>query len=267
MGLFDGRRGTDEASTAHVAMLLGAPVVLVVDARSMSRSVAALVHGFVSYDPRVRVAGVILNQVGSDTHEQMLREFLLRRRGSRSSGSSVGTTTLSPPAGTSVSYQSLNAPRLPCAMVGGCPARRGPLVRPRRDRRRWPQRAASDRRRALAASAGRRGRSARSSPLRAGEAFSFEYAEHDRDCSRRPGATVVDLRPTVDEALPGGTDVLIIGGGFPEEHAGAVRQPPLREAVARLPGRRLRRVCRPALPVPEPLTASRCAAGCPPTLR
>ena len=69
MGLFDGRRGTDEASTAHVAGLLGAPVILVVDARSMSRSVAALVHGFATYDPRVRVAGVILNMVGSDTHE------------------------------------------------------------------------------------------------------------------------------------------------------------------------------------------------------
>src|SRR5689334_25391706 len=63
MGLFDGRRGTDEASTAHVAALLGAPVILVVDARSMSRSIAALVHGFTTYDPRVRVAGVILNMV------------------------------------------------------------------------------------------------------------------------------------------------------------------------------------------------------------
>jgi cobyrinic acid a,c-diamide synthase len=59
-----------------VATLLGAPVVLVVDARSMSRSVAALVHGFASYDPRVRVAGVILNMVGSDSHERMLREAL-----------------------------------------------------------------------------------------------------------------------------------------------------------------------------------------------
>src|SRR5215212_8545895 len=50
MGLFDGRGSTEEGSTAHVAHLLGAPVILVVDASSQSTSVAALVHGFMSYD-------------------------------------------------------------------------------------------------------------------------------------------------------------------------------------------------------------------------
>ncbi|MFD6308531.1 cobyrinate a,c-diamide synthase, partial [Streptomyces sp. NPDC060223] len=77
MGLFDGAAGEGElASTAHVAKLLRAPVVLVVDASSQSRSVAALVHGFASWDPEVRVAGVILNKVGSVRHEGMLREAL-----------------------------------------------------------------------------------------------------------------------------------------------------------------------------------------------
>ncbi|GDY52635.1 hypothetical protein SVIO_032580 [Streptomyces violaceusniger] len=77
MGLFDGAAGQGElASTAHVAKLLRAPVVLVVDASSQSRSVAALVHGFASWDPEVRVAGVILNKVASDRHEAMLREAL-----------------------------------------------------------------------------------------------------------------------------------------------------------------------------------------------
>lgn len=77
MGLYDGAAGQGElASTAHVAKLLRAPVVLVVDASSQSRSVAALVHGFASWDPEVRVAGVILNKVGSDRHETLLREAL-----------------------------------------------------------------------------------------------------------------------------------------------------------------------------------------------
>ncbi|MFJ6830981.1 cobyrinate a,c-diamide synthase [Streptomyces sp. NPDC091209] len=77
MGLYDGAAGEGElASTAHVAKLLRAPVVLVVDASSQSRSVAALVHGFASWDPAVRVAGVILNKVGSERHEAMLREAL-----------------------------------------------------------------------------------------------------------------------------------------------------------------------------------------------
>ncbi|MEU9386300.1 cobyrinate a,c-diamide synthase [Streptomyces sp. NPDC048279] len=77
MGLYDGAAGEGElASTAQVAKLLRAPVVLVVDASSQSRSVAALVHGFASWDPQVRVAGVILNKVASDRHEALLREAL-----------------------------------------------------------------------------------------------------------------------------------------------------------------------------------------------
>ena len=79
MGLFDGRGSTTEGSTAHVAALLGAPVVLVVDASSMSHSVAALVHGFATYGD-VSLAGVVLNRVGSDRHEQLLREALEGRR-------------------------------------------------------------------------------------------------------------------------------------------------------------------------------------------
>ncbi|MFG2722467.1 cobyrinate a,c-diamide synthase [Streptomyces sp. NPDC048416] len=77
MGLYDGASGLGElASTAQVAKLLRAPVVLVVDASSQSRSVAALVHGFASWDPDVRIGGVILNKVGSDRHEALLREAM-----------------------------------------------------------------------------------------------------------------------------------------------------------------------------------------------
>uniref|UniRef100_A0AAU2VBA1 Hydrogenobyrinate a,c-diamide synthase n=1 Tax=Streptomyces sp. NBC_00003 TaxID=2903608 RepID=A0AAU2VBA1_9ACTN len=77
MGLYDGASGLGElASTAQVSKLLRAPVVLVVDASSQSRSVAALVHGFASWDPEVRIGGVILNKVGSDRHEALLREAL-----------------------------------------------------------------------------------------------------------------------------------------------------------------------------------------------
>ncbi|MEU5085656.1 cobyrinate a,c-diamide synthase [Streptomyces sp. NPDC021356] len=77
MGLFDGAAGQGElASTAQVAKLLRAPVVLVVDASSQSRSVAALVHGFVSWDPQVRIGGVIVNKVASDRHEALVREAL-----------------------------------------------------------------------------------------------------------------------------------------------------------------------------------------------
>ena len=69
MGLFDGRGALDEAgSTADLARTLGLPVVLVVDARGMARSIAPLVRGFADFDPAVRVAGVIANRVGSRRH-------------------------------------------------------------------------------------------------------------------------------------------------------------------------------------------------------
>lgn len=75
MGLFDGIGGaSDEGSTAQAAKLLGAPVVLVVDARGQARSVVALVKGFAEFDPEVRVAAVIFNNVASDTHGRILRD-------------------------------------------------------------------------------------------------------------------------------------------------------------------------------------------------
>lgn len=76
MGLFDGRGDTGFASTAHVAELLAAPVVLVVDAARQSRSVAAVVHGFATFEPGVRIGGVILNRIGSDRHEELCRSAL-----------------------------------------------------------------------------------------------------------------------------------------------------------------------------------------------
>ncbi len=65
MGLFDGYDGlTESGSSAEMAKWLGIPVVLVVDARSMARSAAALVHGFSRFDPGLRVCGVVFNRIG-----------------------------------------------------------------------------------------------------------------------------------------------------------------------------------------------------------
>ena len=77
MGLFDGMSGTAGfGSTADVAKLLHAPIILIIDASSMSRSVAALVHGFNTFDPEVNLQGVILNRVKSLAQEKILREAL-----------------------------------------------------------------------------------------------------------------------------------------------------------------------------------------------
>lgn len=77
MGLFDGASGTEDiASTAHIAHLLEVPVLLVLDCARLSRSVAAIAHGYRSFDPRIHIAGVILNRVGSDRHLTLLKDAL-----------------------------------------------------------------------------------------------------------------------------------------------------------------------------------------------
>lgn len=96
MGLFDGvsfshppllplKRGEEDcvdghfpdfASTAHISRLLNLPVLLVLDCSRLSASVAAIAHGFVSFDPTINVAGLILNRVGSDRHLQLLQNSL-----------------------------------------------------------------------------------------------------------------------------------------------------------------------------------------------
>ena len=80
MGLYDGAIGREGfASTAHVAGLLGAPVILVVDISASSRTVAAVVHGLATFDPAVRIAGVILNKAGSQRHATEVRQALEAR--------------------------------------------------------------------------------------------------------------------------------------------------------------------------------------------
>ena len=75
MGLFDGAAdGT--GSAASLAKMLGLPVILIIDAAKQSHSIAALVRGFRDHDPALKIAGVILNKVGSTRHEMMLRSAL-----------------------------------------------------------------------------------------------------------------------------------------------------------------------------------------------
>lgn len=76
MGLFDGAPPAGRGSSADLARQLGLPVVLVIDAARMGQSVAALAQGFARFDPALRVAGVILNRIGSARHEAMLRAAL-----------------------------------------------------------------------------------------------------------------------------------------------------------------------------------------------
>ncbi|MFF3674728.1 cobyrinate a,c-diamide synthase [Streptomyces sp. NPDC002120] len=251
MGLYDGAAGRGElASTAQVAKLLRAPVVLVVDASSQSRSVAALVHGFASFDPQVRLGGVILNKVGSDRHEVMLREALeeagmpvlgvLRRApqvatpsrhlglvpvAERRADAVAAVAALAEQVRQGCDLDALmalarTAPPLPCeawdaerALAGtrGSAPNPGPQT---------PDGLDVPGARPVVAVAG-------------GPAFTFSYAEH-AELLTAAGADVVTFDPLRDEALPAGTAGLVIGGGFPEVYAPELSaNEPLRAAVAR----------------------------------
>jgi cobyrinic acid a,c-diamide synthase len=80
MGLFDGvpkaKESQQFASTAHIARLLDLPVLLVIDCSRLSGSVAAIAHGYCSLDPGLKFAGVVLNRVGSDRHQELLQTAL-----------------------------------------------------------------------------------------------------------------------------------------------------------------------------------------------
>ncbi|MCX4991829.1 MULTISPECIES: cobyrinate a,c-diamide synthase [unclassified Streptomyces] len=267
MGLYDGAAGEGElASTAHVAKLLRAPVVLVVDASSQSRSVAALVHGFASWDPEVRVAGVILNKVGSDRHEAMLREALdasgvpvlgvLRRAPQVDTPSRhLGLVPVAERRAEAVSAVAAMAAQVAqgCdldalaalarsagALPGAAWDAAEAVELPTHDH---PTRSAGKRGPLVAAAGGEAftdhptrsaGQRAPVVAVAGGPAFTFSYAEH-AELLTAAGAEVVTFDPLRDEQLPEGTGGLVIGGGFPEVYAPELSaNEPLRKAVAEL---------------------------------
>jgi cobyrinic acid a,c-diamide synthase len=81
MGLFDGRATGPEGSSAEVAAIVQAPILLVVDVGGMSRSAAAIVQGYAHFDPTVRVAGVVLNRVGGERHYHLVKTAIEEQAG------------------------------------------------------------------------------------------------------------------------------------------------------------------------------------------
>ncbi|MYV53910.1 cobyrinate a,c-diamide synthase [Streptomyces sp. SID3212] len=247
MGLYDGASGQGElASTAQVSKLLRAPVVLVVDASSQSRSVAALVHGFASWDPEVRIGGVILNKVASDRHELLLREALdesgvpvmgvLRRTEHVSTPSRhLGLVPVAERRADAVGSMRELAGRV----RDGCDleallalARSAPPL----DVTPWgPEAEPVGSRLAQLPQPSRLSRPSRPVvAVAAGSAFTFSYAEHT-ELLTAAGADVVPFDPLRDEQLPDGTRGLVIGGGFPEVYAPELSaNEQLRKAVAEL---------------------------------
>ncbi|MEV1052835.1 cobyrinate a,c-diamide synthase [Streptomyces sp. NPDC049887] len=239
MGLYDGAAGAGElASTAQVAKLLRAPVVLVVDASSQSRSVAALVHGFASWDPEVRLGGVILNKVATDRHEALLREAL------EESGVPVlGVLRRAPAVATPSRHLGLVPVAERRSEAVDAVAAQAEQVRAGCDLEALLALARSappltgdpwDPGTALGSPAGRARDRRPLVAVAGGAAFTFSYAEHT-ELLTAAGAEVVTFDPLHDEELPAGTAGLVVGGGFPEVYAPELSaNSRLRKAVAEL---------------------------------
>lgn len=214
MGLFDGRANEGEAgSTAQIAKLLEAPVLLVQDIAKVARSAAAVTLGFRQFDPALRLAGVVLNRAGSDRHRDMIAPEITQATGLPVLGAVPRHEALEvperhlglvPDAEASLSDGQLDA--LVQVIEESCEV--SALL-------------------ALALSAG---------PLEvpeggpfAGEpaptrvriavaqdaAFSFYYQDN-LDLLVHHGAELVPFSPLTDPALPAGARGLYLGGGFPE---------------------------------------------------
>ena len=248
MGLFDGRGATAEGSTAHVAALLGAPVVLVVDASAQGRSVAALVSGFASFDPGVRLAAVILNRVGSARHEEILRDALagigmpvlgaLRRddgvaapsrhlglvpAAEREGAARQAISRLAALVTQSVDLDAVLALARTAAPLSATPGTRRALADPEIVIMVGPEAQSHDHDRAdrgCGGGASGAGGGARGAvvAVAGGAAFTFCYTE-TMELLTAAGADVVTVDPLRDAALPPGTGALVLGGGFPEVHA------------------------------------------------
>ena len=243
MGLFDGRLADGHGSTAHVAGLLGVPVVLVVDCRGQSRSVAALLHGFRSFDPATRVAAVVLNRVGSERHEAVLRAACdevglpvlgaLPRRAelavpSRHLGlvtavehGSAATAAVEAMADLVAAHVDLDAVVRLAEPIPSGPAwdPAGELAAAAPERANAAFGRSDLPNAAFAPSPGRSERPVVA--VAGGAAFTFGYAEHV-ELLAAAGLEVAVVDPLHDERLPDGTAALVLPGGFPEEHVGAL---------------------------------------------
>ena len=220
MGLYDGSRSSHEdGSTAHMAKLLKAPVILVVDAKGMSRSVAAVVCGFEQYDRELRIPGVILNRVGSRDHYEWLKQVIEEKSSARVLGYLPKDDTVRIPERHLglVTTKEHTLDRMFIRKITGLVERTIDLdllvkmaspVAPQSTVSKPAQQAPCD--------------SREHDPVRiavaSDKAFCFYYQDNF-DQLRQWGAELTCFSPLKDRALPEAVDGVYLGGGYPEVFA------------------------------------------------
>lgn len=216
MGLFDGLAGPPgrRGATADLAAHLSLPVLLVLDVSGQSQSVAAVAHGFAAYDPAVRIAGIILNKVGSERH-RTLGVDALQARGMPVVGAIPRETELALSERhlglvQASEHDDLQARLARLADVAERYLDLGAIIAMAVPVRHDPQPLSValpplGQRIALASDA----------------AFTFVYP-HVVAGWRRAGAELVPFSPLADEAPPATCDACWLPGGYPELHGGAL---------------------------------------------
>ena len=210
MGLFDGGNG----SAARLSTLLDIPVILVVDVRSAAESVAAVIKGFETLDPQVRVAGVILNRVGSERHHQMIADAVKKYCRADIIGALPRDSTITLPSrhlGLHMGAEvHLNQHRLT------------DLMELHLDLDRLQELSQLSKVPELPNPKPETGNRKPADRIRIGiawdEAFCFYYQDN-LDMLKEAGAEIVIFSPLHDEALPDNLAGVYLGGGYPELQA------------------------------------------------
>jgi cobyrinic acid a,c-diamide synthase len=218
MGLFDGYDGRSEAgSTAQMAKWLDLPVVLVVGARAMARSAAALVQGFERFDDRLSFAGVLFNHLGSDRHLGYLKEAMDGHVRMPVLGGLVRDEKIAIPERHLglVTREDHNLAEDSCTRLAGLIEKQIDLdallqMLPEID---------------LQGSRSATADPAKPADVRIGvardAAFCFYYPDN-LELLAAAGARLVPFSPLTDGHLPDGLAGLYFGGGYPELHAKAL---------------------------------------------
>src|SRR3989338_2919375 len=229
MGLYDGFRDTEYGSTAHLAKILGAPVILVLNAASFSRSAAAIVLGCKEFDKKVNLSGVILNNIGSPNHYHFTKSaiekktkipvlgFLPKDAGIKLPERHLGLV----PAGEQSADTGLYA-RLGALVEKNIDVR-GIIKISRQDSCRHcePRRGEAISVFEIASSSQRIFGTPRNDKtevtiaLARDKAFNFYYQDN-LDILESLGARLVEFSPLKDKSLPPDIDGMYIGGGYPE---------------------------------------------------
>jgi len=213
MGLYDGMSGrNDFASTAHIAKILDAPIILVVDAAKAARSIAAMIFGYLNFDKKLKIIGIILNNVSGPKHEKYLVEactnsinvpilgIVKRNKDLKMDERHLGLI----PPGELESSQRSKIVRLANKVseeiyydkiLSLIKTRKSKLTKPINDKSKVPKLVKII--------------------IALDNSFNFYYNEN-LSVLRNLGAEITYFSPISDTSIPDGVSGIILGGGFPE---------------------------------------------------